>query len=375
MATIAESFLDDLNDLEDESSDEEESSSQHNVETKMDVEMERLRSQETFSDHMKNVSRALNASRPPERLEETDKEYALILESNDMNERIQEEIGQLHKELIEVYESKFPELKQLVENPLSYARVVKRIDNEIDITNVDFGDLLPQATKMIVTVTASSAAGVKLSDSMYQKAMSLCDEIEALNKDYGEILRFVESRMHALAPNTSALLGADVTAKIMATAGGLRALSRIPACNLQVVGQNRSQNLSGFSSSSTERHTGILNECELAQNAPPHFRRKLARVIAAKAALCIRADLVEMNGNNEMGISLKDYIAKKIQKWMEKPKAKIKKALPVPGADKNKTKRGGKRVRQYKEKFAMTDVRKAANRMIFGDTTDEYVER
>ena len=82
-----------------------------------------------------------------------------------------------------------------------------------------------------------------------------------------------------------------------------------------------------------------------------------------------------MNGNNEMGISLKDYIAKKIQKWMEKPKAKIKKALPVPGADKNKTKRGGKRVRQYKEKFAMTDVRKAANRMIFGDTTDEYVER
>ena len=84
-----------------------------------------------------------------ERLEETDKEYALILESNDMNERIQEEIGLLHKELIEVYESKFPELKQLVENPLSYARVVKRIDNEIDITNVDFGDAVKRSPKIV----------------------------------------------------------------------------------------------------------------------------------------------------------------------------------------------------------------------------------
>ena len=153
-----------------------------------------------------------------------------------MNMKIKEEIISLHKELIEVYESKFPELKQLVENPLQYARVVKRIDNEIDITNVDFGDLLPQATKMIVTVTASSSAGVKLSDSMHRKANSLCDDIEALDRDYGEILRFVQSRMHALAPNTSTLLGADVTAKLMATAGGLRALSRIPSCNLQVVG-------------------------------------------------------------------------------------------------------------------------------------------
>jgi len=289
-----------------------------------------------------------------------------------MNMKIKEEIISLHKELIEVYESKFSELKQLVENPLQYARVVKRIDNEIDVTNVDFGDLLPQATKMIVTVTASSSAGVKLSDSMHRKANSLCDEIEALDRDYGEILRFVQSRMYALAPNTSTLLGADVTAKLMATAGGLRALSRIPACNLQVVGQKSSQNLAGFSSSSTERHTGILNECELAQKAPPQFRRKLARVIGAKAALCIRADLVEMNGNNELGVSLKDLIAKKIAKWMEKPKAKIKKALPIPGADKNKSKRGGKQARRFKEKYAMTDVRKAANRMIFGDTSDEY---
>jgi len=307
----------------------------------------------------------------PSRLDEQDPEYDLIMKSNDMNARIKDEIVNLHKVLCETYEEKFPELKQLIENPLSYAAVVKRIGNKTDMTDVDFGDHLPQATKMVVTVTASAAAGTTLSDSMFRKAMSLCDEIENLDQDYGKILRFVESRMHALAPNTSTLLGADVTAKLMATAGGLRALSRIPACNLQVVGQNKSKNFAGFSSASTDRHTGIVNECELAQNAPPQFRRKLARVIGAKAALCIRADLVGRDGNNELGITLKDMIAKKIKKWNEKPQAKIKKALPVPDSG-PKSKRGGKRVRKFKEKFAMTDVRKAANRVIFGDTTDEY---
>ena len=58
MATIAESFLDDLNDLEDESSSENE---QNEEEEEMDVEMskEHLRAQETFISHMKNVTSAL----------------------------------------------------------------------------------------------------------------------------------------------------------------------------------------------------------------------------------------------------------------------------------------------------------------------------
>ena len=59
MATIAESFLDDLNDLEDESSSENE---QNEEEEKMDVEemsKEHLRAQETFISHMKNVTSAL----------------------------------------------------------------------------------------------------------------------------------------------------------------------------------------------------------------------------------------------------------------------------------------------------------------------------
>jgi U4/U6 small nuclear ribonucleoprotein PRP31 len=60
-----------------------------------------------------------------------------------------------------------------------------------------------------------------------------------------------------------------------------------------------------------------------------------------------------------------------IEKWQEPDKAKIKKALPKPDEVK-KSRRGGKRVRRFKEKFAMTDVRKEQNKMSFAGESYEY---
>ena len=42
------------------------------------------------------------------------------------------------------YRLKFPELESLVHHPIDYARVVKAIGNEMDITLVDLEDILPQ---------------------------------------------------------------------------------------------------------------------------------------------------------------------------------------------------------------------------------------
>ena len=49
-----------------------------------------------------------------------------------------------------------------------------------------------------------------------------------------QITRFVESRMHQIAPNLSAAIGSEVAARLMGVAGGLLNLSKMPACNVQV---------------------------------------------------------------------------------------------------------------------------------------------
>jgi hypothetical protein len=58
------------------------------------------------------------------------------------------EIDALHKYVRDLYAPKFPELESLILNPVDYARVVLRIGNEMDITQVDLSGILPNATIM-----------------------------------------------------------------------------------------------------------------------------------------------------------------------------------------------------------------------------------
>ncbi len=60
------------------------------------------------------------------------------------------------------YRLKFPELESLVHNPVDYARVVKVIGNEMDITDLDLESILPPAAVMVITVTATTTSGKPL---------------------------------------------------------------------------------------------------------------------------------------------------------------------------------------------------------------------
>eukprot|EP00939_MAST-03C_sp_MAST-3C-sp1_P002613 g2613.t1 len=396
--TLAESFLQDLGDFEGGSDDSEEDEMEDEVsgrvaegdrekeeeragvEVDADEETQRfrdvgkLRNSKVFLKHMEKVRQSSGTCFVEfYNVDEFDPEYQLVLKSNETITAIQEEIQSVHDFLADTYKEKFPELVRLLPDPLQYAKVVKCIGNETDMTLVDFGNHIAQTQKLIVTVTGSSAIGRKLSPRKLRRALAAAEEISNLEKSRIELLRFVESRMHALAPNTSALLGTMVTARLLGHVGGIRALSRVPSCNLQVLGQRDASELAGFSSKSTSKHMGLIASCPLIANAPAHLQRKLCRWVAGKVALAVRADTCgggeDRSGN--IGQTFRAKLETRIEKALAPSKEKTKKALPAPDS-KPKRKRGGKRVRRFKEKFAMTQMRKEQNRMVFDDRTDEY---
>lgn len=55
---------------------------------------------------------------------------------------------------------------------------------------------------------------------------------------------------------------------------------------------------------------------------------------------------------------------KKVDKWQEPAPAKQHKVLPVPDMEPKK-RRGGRRFRKMKERYGLTDMRKAANRSAY----------
>lgn len=339
-----------------------------------------LKRSQKYMDHVQTIQTFVDQPESQGRvtadlLVEGSDEYNLVVTSNDLMMEIDDEIAAIHRLIAEIYASKFPELESLVPNALDFARVVKTIGNEMDMTVVgDLSKLLPSAAVIGISVTGSGTSGKPLADDALKKCMDACDELLALDADKAMILRFVESRMSCLAPNVSQLVGTRIAAQLVGLAGGVAQLARIPSCNLQVLGQQK-KDLSGFSSASALKHTGIIFHCDLIQSVPPYLRMKACRALAGKLALMARVDSQPIKSDKDkeglVGIQFRSELIHKMEKWQEPQKAKTKKALPIPD-EKPRRKRGGKRYRKMKERLQMTDVRKEMNRQSFATADEEY---
>lgn len=70
-----------------------------------------------------------------------------------------------------------------VHHPIDYARVVKQIGNEMDLTKVQLEGILPSATIMVVSVTATTTSGRVLSSENLVKTIEACDMALQLDSD------------------------------------------------------------------------------------------------------------------------------------------------------------------------------------------------
>uniref|UniRef100_A0A803NUF2 Nop domain-containing protein n=1 Tax=Cannabis sativa TaxID=3483 RepID=A0A803NUF2_CANSA len=382
-ATLADSFLadlDDLSDNEEEVVDEDNAEAGHMEEDidgdLADIEtlnyddldsVSKLQNSQRYSDIMQKVEEALlkgSDESDQGMVLEDDPEYQLIVDCNSLSVDIENEIVIIHNFIRDKYRLKFPELESLVHHPIDYARVVKKIGNEMDLTLVDLEGLLPSAIIMVVSVTASTTSGKPLPEEVLQKTIDACDRALALDSAKKKVLDFVESRMGYIAPNLSAIVGSAVAAKLMGTAGGLSSLAKMPSCNVQLLGAKK-KNLAGFSTATSQFRIGYIEQTEIFQTTPPPLKMRASRLLASKATLAARVDSIRGDPSGNTGRVLREEIRKKIEKWQEPPPAKQPKPLPVPDSEPKK-KRGGRRLRKMKERYAVTDMRKLANRMQFG---------
>lgn len=179
---------------------------------------------------------------------EADPEYQLIVEANNVAVDIDNEITVIHRFTRDKYSKRFPELESLVVGPLEYVMTVKELGNDLDKAknNEALQQILTQATIMVVSVTASTTQGQLLTDQEKEDIYEACDMAIEMNNFKQKIYDYVESRMAFIAPNLSIIVGASTAAKIMGVAGGLTKLSKMPACNVMVLGAQK-KTLSGFS--------------------------------------------------------------------------------------------------------------------------------
>jgi U4/U6 small nuclear ribonucleoprotein PRP31 len=328
----------------------------------------------TDSELYERVMRVVNDEKNGVTRVEDGEKMDVVQDCNKLVVDIDNDIVNAYNVVRDTYRPKFPELESLVEVPLDYVSVVRLIGNETDLTLVPLDSILPSSSVMIVTVAATTTTGCPLPDEALQRVLNVCDAVLRLDADKSSILGYLERSMGRVAPNLTACVGSEVAAKLMGIAGGLQPLATMPACNVQVLGAKR-KHAAGLSSKSAGKHQGFVYDSGLVQDTPPSLRAKAAKLVGSKCSLLARVDAHGNHKDGSIGEKIKEEIERKIEKWQEPPPARKAEVLAVPDAEEmKKTKRGGRKVRKMKEKYGMTELKKQANRMLFNQMEDEFLD-
>lgn len=307
---------------------------------------------------------------------EDNPEYKLLTQSNTLSTSIDGEIILVHKFIRDHYSVRFPELETLIQNPLEYAKTVAIIGNgpmeniraisegKDNVVGQSLKQVLDGPSLMVVTVEATTTSGTPLSDKGLATVRRACEMTLHLDRAKKTLTDYVQSRMSIFAPNLTTLIGSLTAAQLLNYAGGISGLAKTPSCNIPPLGSKKNTSI-GLATNTGIRHQGFLYNNDIIREVPSDLKKQAMRILSAKIVLAARVDQAHEATAGEQGLAFYDEVEKRIGKLSEAPPNSRTKALPAPD-DKPARKRGGRRARKAKEATAMTDLRKAQNRMAFG---------
>lgn len=238
-----------------------------------------------------------------------------------------------------------------------------------NIVGASLKSILDGPSLMVVTVEATTSRGREMTEAELQRVSRACEMTLSLDRAKRILTEYVQSRMNLFAPNLTALIGSLTAAQLLNFAGGLSGLAKTPSCNLPPLGSKK-QSQTGFATNVGVRQQGFLYHSPIIRGIPNDLKRQAMRIVAAKVVLAARVDRVHSSPDGSSGEQLKSDCLDRLEKLTEPPPNKGPRALPAPD-DKPSRKRGGRRARKAKEQVAMTDLRKAQNRMAFGKEEKE----
>ncbi|MEM3760792.1 MAG: C/D box methylation guide ribonucleoprotein complex aNOP56 subunit [Candidatus Bathyarchaeia archaeon] len=291
-----------------------------------------------FNLWMHNVSMEIAKLRVKGAVEKRDLIIAQAIQTlDDLDRTINLFMGRIR----EWYGIHFPELDRLVDKHETYARLVLELGSKENFTieKLEKEDL-PKAKAEQIAKMAESSMGADITETDLMQIQALCRNVLGLYQLRQTLENYLDTAMEEVAPNTKALVGSLLGARLIALSGGLTNLAKMPASTIQVLGAEKALFRSLKTGTKPPKH-GIIFQHTFLHEAKKWHRGKIARALAGKLAIAVRADAF---GGRHMGEELKANLEKRIgeihEKYAEPPPVPERK----PKREKRrKWKRAGKR--------------------------------
>lgn len=187
----------------------------------------------------------------------------------------------------EWYGLHFPELGEFIEDPAQLFRLIRVIGNKETYDWSDLGVSDNKGDRLKQMAEASLGAEINIED------LKPIQDLAKLGLDLintrREIEEYIENTVFVIMPNVTKLIGPLVSARLLAQAGSLRNLSKMPSSTVQLLGAETALFRHLKTGERPPKH-GYLFQSPLIHQAPFHQRGKIARIIAGKISIAARLD-------------------------------------------------------------------------------------
>lgn len=202
---------------------------------------------------------------------------SLIVQVNGALEDLDKSINIYMERLREWYGLHFPEMDRAISNHEKFATLVSKFGKRDNISDSE----IEQFKK--------GSMGADFSDDDLQMMQEFATKILEMYKLREDMTKYVETVLKQVAPNLLDLAGVPLATKLIAKAGGLEKLSRMPSSTVQLIGAEKALFRFLHGKGKSPRH-GIIFSHPFIQGAPDRKRGKIARLLASKLSIAAKLD-------------------------------------------------------------------------------------
>uniref|UniRef100_A0A7S0YG14 Nop domain-containing protein n=1 Tax=Polytomella parva TaxID=51329 RepID=A0A7S0YG14_9CHLO len=241
-----------------------------------------------------------------------DKVDTMIVQAIGLLDDLDKELNIYAMRVREWYGWHFPEMTKIVSDNIKYAKVVKFMGIREKSQGLDFSSILEEDIEQQLKDAAQISMGTEISQDDLSNIQMLADQVIELSEYRAQLYDYLKSRMTAIAPNVTVLVGELVGARLISHAGSLINLAKQPASTVQILGAEKAL----FRALKTKHDTpkyGLIYHASLVGQSQPKYKGKISRSLSAKAALAIRVDALGDYPDASVGLEAREKIEARLR--------------------------------------------------------------
>ncbi|KAH7397651.1 hypothetical protein BKA64DRAFT_672472 [Cadophora sp. MPI-SDFR-AT-0126] len=218
-----------------------------------------------------------------------DKVDTMIVQAIALLDDLDKELNTYAMRVKEWYGWHFPEMGKIVNDNLAYARIILKVGMRTNTSNTDLSDILPEEIETAIKAAAEVSMGTEITEEDLDNIQLLAEQVVGFTEYRQQLSLYLTARMAAIAPNLTEMVGELVGARLIAHSGSLMNLAKSPASTIQILGAEKAL----FRALKTKHDTpkyGLIYHASLVGQATGKNKGKIARMLAAKAAIGLRVD-------------------------------------------------------------------------------------